>query len=379
MAELRKHLPRLVDVERDRVTDHALHHLAVELASSRGAGSRALHKLLDERHAGALRRFADAADAEALAARWREALAGGDVAGAYWAAMTHPQMTEPLRRGVFGDVHMLSHLVGASNRADIRHLVELERHNRELRDKLEARQLRSAAADAEHHRIVARLQEQLARSALREPARDAGEGEPDLQALRRELQRKDDLLALHTQRREEAERAADALQGDVRRLGAELQRAREHASHLGVELDALEAHLHRAVAADSTQDAVPPLSGKHILYVGGRPSSNAAIRGVAARWGIGVTMHDGGIEDRKGLLSAALSRADLVLFPVDCVDHDSMAELKRHCTRHGLPYHPLRSAGVASFVATVQELDSSGRRQVRAPAAPASRFCLRHG
>lgn len=89
-------------------------------------------------------------------------------------------------------------------------------------------------------------------------------------------------------------------------------------------------------------------------------------------------MHDGGVEDRKGSLSSALSKAGLVLFPLDCIGHDSMAELKRRCTHHGLPYHPLRSASVASFMTTVQGLDSTGQRPPGVQ-PPVSHFCLRHG
>ena len=61
-------------------------------------------------------------------------------------------------------------------------------------------------------------------------------------------------------------------------------------------------------------------------------------------------VHDGGIEDRKGMFAAALPRADIVVFPVDCIDHDSMNLLKRVCERHQVDYHPLRTASVASFV-----------------------------
>ncbi|MDE2612401.1 MAG: DUF2325 domain-containing protein [Burkholderiales bacterium] len=381
-AELRKHLPRLVDLDRDRATDHEVHHLAVGLASRPGPGAKALHKLLDERHAHTVRRFADADSDEALAGRWRAAVKNGDIAGAYWAIMTHPRTTEALRRSVFGDVHMLSHLVGASNRADIRRLVELERQNGELRERVEAQQLRLTELARDCSRTVALLRTQGAQSASVMPlgtARTPQDDAAELQSLRRTVRAKEEQLALHTQRREEAERAAAAALGEVQRLGAELEHSHEHANSLGEELSALEAQMQRSVQADDAHTLTPALSGKRLLYIGGRPSSSASIRSVAARWGILLTMHDGGLEDRKGLLSAALARADVVLFPVDCVDHQSMTELKRHCTRYGVPYHPLRTASVASFVATVQRLDATGQAQPGAQRTRVSRFCLRHG
>jgi hypothetical protein len=88
-------------------------------------------------------------------------------------------------------------------------------------------------------------------------------------------------------------------------------------------------------------------------------------------------VHDGGVEDRKGLLTAVLPRADLAVFPVDCISHDAMNTLKRVCPRHGIDYHPLRTASVASFIELLSRLaDGDAARHAM---APVSRFCLRHG
>jgi hypothetical protein len=46
--------------------------------------------------------------------------------GRYWALLSHAAATETIVKKAFQDVHMLSHLVGAANRADIRRLRELE-------------------------------------------------------------------------------------------------------------------------------------------------------------------------------------------------------------------------------------------------------------
>ncbi len=54
-----------------------------------------------------------------------------------------------------------------------------------------------------------------------------------------------------------------------------------------------------------------------MLYVDGRPSSSAAIRGRVERHGGAFQRHDGGMEDRKGLLGSAVAAADLVVFWVD--------------------------------------------------------------
>jgi len=57
---------------------------------------------------------------------WARCLDEGDIPGPYWALITHPSSSRKVVWNAFGHVHMLSHLVGASNRADIRKLKALE-------------------------------------------------------------------------------------------------------------------------------------------------------------------------------------------------------------------------------------------------------------
>jgi hypothetical protein len=133
------------------------------------------------------------------------------------------------------------------------------------------------------------------------------------------------------------------------------------------------------VSSDSTasqQTSLSKLSGKRVVYVGGRPGSNAVLRQIVESAGGDFVVHDGGIEDRKGAFAAALPKADIVVFPVDCVDHDSMNLLKRVCDRHQVDYHPVRTASVASFVELMVRL---GQTSKATSTRPVSRFCLRHG
>ncbi|MET5020351.1 DUF2325 domain-containing protein, partial [Burkholderia pseudomallei] len=81
---------------------------------------------LDRRHEREIRRFDRARTVDDVRALWRESLERGEIPGAYWAAMTHPATDWTLVQDIFGEVHMLSHLVGQSNRADIRRLRQLE-------------------------------------------------------------------------------------------------------------------------------------------------------------------------------------------------------------------------------------------------------------
>ena len=79
------------------------------------------------------------------------------------------------------------------------------------------------------------------------------------------------------------------------------------------------------------------------------------MRAVAERAGATFLHHDGGIEERGGLLPGLVSRADAVLFPVDCISHAAMSLVKRLCQQGGKPFLPLRSAGLAPFCAALKQ------------------------
>jgi hypothetical protein len=138
-GELRQTLTRLGLAQNDW-TDHDLHHKAVSLAAKHDAAAKLLHKALDRRHKLPISQFGKVRTETELTTLWRDAVKRGDIPGAYWAVLTHPATTQILVRLVFGEVHMLSHLVGAANRADIRRLCELEQRNAELEAKLRRQQ-----------------------------------------------------------------------------------------------------------------------------------------------------------------------------------------------------------------------------------------------
>ena len=131
-------------------SDHDLHRTAVTLAARHDEPARQLHKALDRRHKLTVSRFDKAGTEVAVRALWRDAVQRGDIPGAYWATLTHPLTNQAIVREAFGEVHMLSHLVGSANRADIRRLCLLEADKAALEAKLERQQ------QALHEAVVSR-------------------------------------------------------------------------------------------------------------------------------------------------------------------------------------------------------------------------------
>jgi hypothetical protein len=51
-----------------------------------------------------------------------------------------------------------------------------------------------------------------------------------------------------------------------------------------------------------------------------------------------------------------VSRADLILFPTDCVSHEAMWTAKRLGSQLGKPFQPMRTASLAAFTRALHEL-----------------------
>lgn len=362
-GDLRRLVPRFSHVDPRSASELEIHHAAVELAGAGGPACKALNKVLDERYAATIRRFGAVRTEDGLRDLWRESLAAGDVPGAYWAVLTHPDVTPKLRQLVFGEVHMLSHLVGASNRADIRRLVALEAENAALKDKVARQQRRLMELSVDRGRVHEELRSRLIDEHARSAPALADEAARELvRTLQDKLAESEQRLLKQQSHGLVVDERAAAAEREADRLRAELERAQESLVGVRAENEALE----RAVSGWMAPSAGEPagadvLRGRKIVYVGGRPSTHQAIRQFVEAADGRITLHDGGLEDRKGLLSAAIMHADIVAFPVDCIDHDSAQRLKRQCERLGVAWYPLRTASVGSFVTLTARLAQERR------------------
>lgn len=350
-GELRQVLVK-AQMANDGASEHELHGQGVLLAGLRDGRAKLLHKAIDKRHRAAISRFEQADAVDEVRLQWRQAVERGEIPGGYWAAMTHPATDAALIREIFGEVHMLSHLVGAANRADIRRLAELEAENRALRDKLARQQdqLRNGmvSRDAKIHELNGLLARRIADQQHEETADQTALAQlvADLdRRLRRETARR---VALE----ERLARVTDTLDGERERRVVLERRDRV----LGEELQAIEANLGPEATGE---EPAPSLAGLSLLYVGGRTDRLGHLRALSERLGASFLHHDGGIDDRSGLLGGLVSRADLVMFPVDCVSHEAVTAVKRLCRQMSKPFMPLRSSGMGSFVAAL------GRAAVR--------------
>jgi len=347
-----------VQTPEDSGADFRLHGHFVQACGEGGTTAKLLQKLLDRRHSAAIRRFGKVDRPEDLEAMWNMERKGRDIPGAYWALMSHPHLETGLGTRAYGHIHMLSHLIGASNRADLDTLRSLEAEVDALTHRLESETARHARRMEEKDREIADLQKQLvaARAAkvdytLPSPLRDAANlnAAPDTGET---LQ-----IQEVTRARDEARRTNEALRETVHSLRQEVQ--------------ALENALLNTLPPDDgdqdqgfTEGDHPfDLHGRSILYVGGRLANVHRLRELVAQWNGELLHHDGGMEQSLDELPSCVFRADAVVFPTDCISHSAALKAKRLCRQSMKPYIPLRGSGVSSFVAGLREkIDEFGPR-----------------
>ena len=270
-GDLRRLFGKLSQPDARTASDHTLHARAVAATGQKDLAGKLLNKVLDRRHEAHIKRFAKAKTMEDVRSLWRAALERGEIPGAYWATLSHPATNRELVQEAFGDVHMLSHLVGMSNRADIARLRSLERELDERDDKIGRQELRlqqSATEKADLNARVERLEGELRLrpiAAVRElPATAYEEARILAQKLSDEQARSAALVA----RTEEQGRALKASAERIEQCEAEVLALR-------AELAALEETV-AASAADETASPIVELRGLTVLYVGGRRGSSTS-------------------------------------------------------------------------------------------------------
>ena len=161
MPELRKLARKLGATLKPKATDYEVHAFFVHACRQESPMSAFINKYLDKKYRKALRLFAKADEETALAAMWRHAVKTGDVPGPFWALMSHPAASKALLSEAFGEVHMLSHLMGAANRADVKRLSWLERRLGEITQALARVQVARRAGKLEWAKRIRDLEQSL--------------------------------------------------------------------------------------------------------------------------------------------------------------------------------------------------------------------------
>lgn len=326
-----------LQVARD-AKSYDIHSYCVHAASKSSPFSRALTKLLDRRFAGAIR-LIDKADTESeMRAAWERMRDSGQIAGGYWAIMSHAHVPGPMKLRVFGEVHMLSHLNGhGANQLALR-LAEAERKIADLETRLKR---------TEQAKLEALAERDAAKSGL---AAAAVRGPANVTALSSALRSGDSKA-----------RADQRLAKCTRALVIARARAR-HAEDTITQLSSRSttsrpaAVPEQAPPADVSAPAAEPALPRRILYIGGRAAVVPHLREVAEAREANFLHHDGGIEDSLHRIEEMIEGCDAVVCPIDCISHGACRMAKSLCQRLNKRFLPIPTSSRSGFERALEQL-----------------------
>jgi len=177
---------------------------------------------------------------------------------------------------------MLSHLVGAATRADIRRLRLLEEDNARLRGRIEKQQRQIRDGFTARDGTIRRLNEALARRVSEVPAHTATADE-DREALRLLLKDMERRLATEGARRERLENRCASLAAVLSAREQVLRELRSEVDLREREIDLIESQLAMPGAEGRERSKTFDLHDMTVMYVGGRAHLVPQLRAVVER------------------------------------------------------------------------------------------------
>jgi hypothetical protein len=326
----------------DDATDYCVHSYFVREAGTESKLARMLHKMLDDKHAVDIKRFwAVASDAAAIEALWEKAMDNGRVAGAYWAVLSLRCAPSELVTSVYGQVHMLSHVLGGYNRNAIQRLATAEKQVAELTRHRDAALTAKLELERAKEKRICELESELCR------LRASGPATASVVVDSRETVRLKTRLARAEQRvsaERERRRAAEARLEQLQLLDTDVPAERPNPS---------------TENPAPAQRPVVDVAGQCVLYVGGRQALVPHIRSAIERRQGRLLHHDGGLEQAPKILETLVTQADMVFCPLDCISHSACLRVKRLCQRLDKPFMVLRTSGASSLVRALRS-DEAG-------------------
>jgi hypothetical protein len=339
--------------------DYEVHVGVVTECNGRNRLSEALQKELERRYAGVLLRFKAAKDSEAVAALWRAAVANGDVAGAFWAGLTHARCTPELEEQMCRDLHMVQHQAGACARADITRFHAVLEENSRMTRELARLQQRNAAMQLERNAELEQHASQLMQLRAQLVGRDslADSLRHELEQLRASipgLETRDRL----SQRLSQVDERERALRNQVNELKLDLAQAQAQTQAQAQAQSRAEDEAKPAVAVTEHVVRMPQrLADRAVLCVGGRTGNVATYRALIERVGAQFAHHDGGLEDNANKLEASLAAADLVICQTGCISHSAYWRVKDFCKRTGKRCVFIDNPSISSLARGLEEAD----------------------
>jgi hypothetical protein len=362
--------------------DATIHSILVRESGTKNRVSTLLNKALNKKYESSVRIFNKCNTPLKIKELWKDAFDVGNIPGPYWAALSHPMVDYEVSVKIYSDVHMLSHLVGSSNRADIARLSELEielanaldknrslvtQNNRKInrfRDEIENHQQTIRDLERKNSNFSARLFVDTQSQSIEEMNEEFSQGvllsgENYTKLIAERAYDKSKITAHNLRLLDDIEK----LNGEKQNLRLKLQTAQHKLKESLAELKSANSFIQSFIAKSDAPTKRCNLSGKCVLYIGGRAGNICRMCDLVDKMNGRLIHHDGGKEDSLATLKGAISSADAVIFPTDCVSHSSALEAKKLCKRMIKPLLPIRSSSLSSLVEGLAKINFENNSQ----------------
>lgn len=327
-------------------SDYDIHQLAVESAADKqNPLTQRLQKLLEKKFALTIKQFRAARTATALRDHWLEGWESGEVASSLWALITHPASTRDVVLEVFGQVHMLSHLSGASVCVD-----------RRLRLKQESR---NTALNSELKTLRGRYDKTS--TMLREQTLQLEAEQANVRALQASLDKVKEQLQNALLAEPKTEVDVSHLVNPLREKNRELRQCLLDEQSMGrqqaAEIERLKRLLSSYECGSAEHEAEQlTLCGQCVLYLGGKAQQRRHFQALVESCDGRFLHHDGGRETCPHRISELVSQADVVMCPTDCISHGAMEKARSLCAKQDKPIVFMQRASLSSFTRGLQEV-----------------------
>lgn len=357
-------------------TDYQLHQFFVSQASLQDSLiAKQTQKTLNKKFRREISQLQSIDNEADLLSQWQTFNDTGNVAAGLWAVITHPSSNSTLLDVIFGEVHMLSHLSGASVHRQAAEVPAMRHEVKLLRNKLTAQKLTSAQKIKSYQYEVVRLENvnqqlnhQLADAV--EKARDDSNqpGNPDRMSDPDLLSKEDsDRIKCLVKESNELLRSTRSQLHAARALADDQKKQLEEQKHDTAKLEQLISYLVQQQdqgdlqnEADDTGPAFAEcdqsLSGKCVLLLGGMPSQCKHFRAFVESNNGDFLHHDGGVESSYSQIDQLVNRADAVFCPVEQVSHSAMSRAKKLCKKAETPLVFLPRSSLSAFVSGIRTI-----------------------
>lgn len=355
-----------------KTTEYDIHRMFVEFAGEEGPTAELIDRALERRHRAVTARIRKATSLCELSKLWDAAMdRGQEVAGAYWAIVSHPLLDEELKTKIFSQVHMLSHELGATRRVDIRRSQRLETASATLTTKLAQTKSVYRQRLKNRDQVIGELSNRV--NGLEKVARQLTAANDRIWQLR------------EAKRQPTLEARIDALEQAVREEQIRVERSKETAvaAEASLKQEILQsAHLRGQVNGLSDENAalvqelrsllvcpsgeisrsedrrngVGGLCGFKTMMLGGHSNLVRHYRALIEQKGGQLIHHLADIGPSVDQFKRKLSRIDAVICPLDCIGHDESQSVREACKHMAKQFIPLRSAGLSSFARGIQAI-----------------------